>query len=121
MSNADHVEIHAPSGDEICFGPGTGWVVPSGYSFEFRMDGNLHILNPAGEGVWSSETGGSGATRLCFQDGALRLYSPDEREPVWSTDTGGHPGAFLMFQNDGNLVVYAADREALWATGTNGK
>jgi len=120
MSATDSVEIHPPIGDEICFGLETGWTVPSGYRFEFAPDGNLHILNPAGEQVWRSETADSGATRLCFQEGALCLYS-DQPDPVWSTNTEGHPGAFFAFQNDGNLVVYSAAREALWATGTNGK
>src|SRR5947207_5980179 len=120
MSAVENIELHPPPGEDCAFGPETTWLVGSGYLFEFTPDGNLQILNPAGEKVWESGTAGTGAKKFSVRsDGALLLSSGNGAEPLWQTGSGRSPGAFLAFQNDGNLVLYSAEREPLWATATN--
>jgi hypothetical protein len=116
----EDIELHAPPGENCTFGPKTTWRVGSGYRFEFTADGNLQILNPAGDKVWESDTARSGAQKCSLRpDGVLLLSSAVAT--IWRANVGSSPGAFLAFQNDGNLVLYSANHEPLWATKTNGK
>jgi hypothetical protein len=122
MPTWENIEIHPPPGENCTFGPETTWLVASGYRFEFTVDGNLQILNPAREKVWESGTAGSEARKFSLQpSGELSLHAGNGGEALWRASIGGSPGAFLAFQNDGNLVLYSAEREPLWATDTNGK
>ena len=122
MPTVENIELHAPPGEDCAFGPETTWLVGSGYLFEFTPDGNLQILNPAGEKVWESGTAGTGAQKFSVRsDGVLSLSSGNGAEPFWQTASAGSSGAFLAFQSDGNLVLYSAERKPLWATDTNGK
>lgn len=116
----EDIELHAAPGEDCTFGPGTTWLVGSGYRFEFTADGNLQILNPAGEKVWESETARSGAQKFSIRaDGVLLLSSV--AGTIWRPTIASSPGAFLAFQTDGNLVLYSAKRDPLWASETNGK
>jgi hypothetical protein len=83
-------------------------------------DGNL-VLYAAGYRVlWSSGTGGRGATHAVMQgDGNLVLYTAGNAA-IWATNTFGNSGAFAVLQNDGNFVIYNSSTVPKWATGTGG-
>jgi surface antigen len=91
------------------------------YGLLLQSDGNLVVYGPGYHVLWSSGTGGSGATRLVMQtDGNLVLYNANT--PVWFTATGGTGAAHLSLQTDGNLVVYNDASSAVeWQSGTSGQ
>jgi hypothetical protein len=117
-----NIEIHVLGADEVLFLPGARWKVESGYTFEFRPNGNFEVRNPAKVLVWESATGDLGATKLALQpNGNLLICAGVDPVPLWQSGTAGNPGAFIAFQQDGNFVVYGRDTHPLWASDTVGK
>ena len=109
-----------PSGANCDFIVDTAWRTLSGYTLVFALDGNLELLDPAGQLLWESGTSGKFARLLSMQtDGNLVIYETSRRRAIWSTDTAGNPGAFLSVQEDGNVVIYTSSGTPIWATGTN--
>ncbi|WP_169727332.1 LysM peptidoglycan-binding domain-containing protein [Segniliparus rugosus] len=85
------------------------------FTLTLQDDGNL-VLAEGSTPVWSTQTNGTGASRLEVQtDGNVVLYT-DSNESKWATGTSGQ--VRLELQNDRNLVVYGADGSALWNSGT---
>src|SRR5439155_22355987 len=59
------------------------------WTLRFTSHGDLVLFNPNGDRQWESDTRGSGANRLVFQqDGNLVLYTATSK-PVWWTATHG--------------------------------
>lgn len=83
------------------------------YAMVMQGDGNLVIYGPSGP-TWSSNTVGSGGTKVIMQgDGNLVIYTASGT-PVFATGTRGSNAALVM-QNDSNLVIYASSG-AVWAS-----
>ena len=89
------------------------------FTLVMQTDGNLvHYWNGM-YALWSSNTTGTGATRVVMQDdGNLVVYDAFSTG-IWSSVTAGYPGAHLAVQNDGDLVVYSAGL-VVWSSGTGG-
>lgn len=99
-------------GQELCSADGR-FVLP------MQQDGNLVLYQGVGQAIWSSNTGGSGATKMIFQnDGNLVIYKGSDA--VWSSETGGSFAQSLVLQKDGNLVL-RKDNNAIWDTKTGGR
>jgi hypothetical protein len=84
--------------------------------FTLRMlqDGNLVLLNDAGDVKWHAGTAPNrGAVATMQRDGNLTIVSA-KNKPLWHTATQG-AGANLHVQNDGNLTVRMPDGKVLWA------
>jgi hypothetical protein len=117
-----NIEIHVSGSEEVLFLPGACWRVDSGYTFEFRPNGNFEVRNPVGTLVWQSGTGDLGATKLTLlPDGEVLICAGNDSIPLWQSGTAENPGAFVAFQQDGNFVVYDKNAHPLWASDTVGK
>ncbi len=78
-------------------------------------DGNFVVYQVGGSAVWSTQTGGSGATHMAMQtDGNLVLYTAGG-VAVWSSSTAPSSNDYLSMQDDMNLVVYSGSGSALWS------
>jgi hypothetical protein len=83
------------------------------FSLVMQTDGNLVIYGPGGP-TWSSNTAGSGGSRVVMQgDGNLVMYTA-AGAPVFATNTRGAAAALVM-QNDSNLVEYTSSGP-VWAS-----
>ncbi|HMS31035.1 MAG TPA: hypothetical protein PJ984_01430 [Candidatus Saccharibacteria bacterium] len=84
-----------------------------------QKDGNLVIYSNFMP-TWSTNTSGSGATKLVMQhDGNLVLYTASMK-PVWASGTDGNPGTYFVIQTDGNLVLYRTSGLPAWVSYTIG-
>lgn len=96
---------------------GVSLVSPSGvYACIMQGDGNLVVYRRGGQAIWSSGTGGRGASTLVVQgDGNLVIYK-NGAGATWSTSTNGVPSPWLVMQDDGNLVLYDNTNRAVWCS-----
>ncbi|MGE7390105.1 Dyp-type peroxidase [Streptomyces sp. NPDC004126] len=80
-----------------------------------QADGDLVLLDSAGNRLWSADTEGTGNEAVFSADGELTVRTAAGAN-LWSSGTGGHPGARLLVRPTGDLVILAGDR-ALWQQG----
>lgn len=90
-------------------------------------NGDLAIYNSKGTRKWHTNTAGSGATQMLWQqDGNLVLYTAGYARAVWASGTDNDcPSSkfpYLATQSDNNLVIYCGvdTKTPLWASGTSG-
>ncbi|KAH9158682.1 hypothetical protein LEN26_002808 [Aphanomyces euteiches] len=86
---------------------------------ELQDDSNLVIFDRDRTPVWSSNTDGSGGSRLIMQnDGNLVLYSQNG-VAVWETRTKGEgQGPYcLTLKDDGYLTIWDSDCYWTWRNG----
>ena len=82
----------------------------------WEEDGNLTLRFYDREILWSSNTGGTGAT-LYFQEGDGKLLIKNQNNTVvWSAGTIG--GNKLWLQSDRNLVLVSSTDQTIWESGT---
>ncbi|WP_194831815.1 LysM peptidoglycan-binding domain-containing protein [Nocardia sp. XZ_19_369] len=87
------------------------------YTLTLQDDGNLVLVEPGGNVVWSTLTHNQGVERATLQDdGNFVLYKGEGS--AWSTETNGKDADRLVVQADRNLVLYGKDGSALWASDT---
>ncbi|TQS41203.1 hypothetical protein [Cryptosporangium phraense] len=106
---------------------GQSWTMYRGTATIRLVNGDLGIYNKSGVLKWHTNTKGSGATQMLWQqDGNLVLYTAGYAKAVWSSKTynkcTGFKFPYLATQSDNNLVIYcgAEGTNALWASHTNG-
>lgn len=103
------------------FARGQRWEGPAGHVLQFGEDGNLALLNPAGEVVWESGTARLAPAKVVLRTSGEFAICDWRGYPVWSTPAAPHPGSYLVLQPDGNLVLYSDEGVPLWETGTAGR
>ncbi|MCB9331078.1 MAG: ricin-type beta-trefoil lectin domain protein [Lewinellaceae bacterium] len=82
----------------------------------WEEDGNLTLRFYDREILWSSNTGGTGAT-LYFQESDGKLLIKDQNNKVvWSAGTIG--GNKLWLQSNRNLVLVSSTDQTVWQSGT---
>jgi endonuclease/exonuclease/phosphatase family metal-dependent hydrolase len=90
------------------------------YKLIVHENGDLVLLNIAGQTLWHTNTPGSGATVLAMQgDGNLVLYR--DGSPVWDTDTATYstaiyPALALIVKDDGNVALETSANTPIWQT-----
>ena len=96
----------------------------SRYKLKLKENGELDIYC-ASQYIWSSNTAGSNATKLHFQnDGNLVLYT-ESGSTVWETDTNTEYGYVpekvdkVVLQDNGNLVMSFPNNDVKWTSGSN--
>lgn len=106
---------------------GQSWTMFRGTATLKLSNGDLAIFDKSGVLKWHTNTKGSGATQMLWQqDGNLVLYTAGYAKAVWSSKTydkcAGFKFPYLTTQSDNNLVIYcgAEGTTALWASNTAG-
>ncbi|GAA0235289.1 hypothetical protein [Cryptosporangium japonicum] len=107
---------------------GKSWTFYKGTATLRMVNGDLGVYNKAGVRKWHTNTAGSGATQMLWQqDGNLVLYTSGYGRAVWASNTANKCDRYSEFpilatQSDNNLVIYCgiAGTKAIWATHTNG-
>jgi hypothetical protein len=76
----------------------------------------FHLAVGGYAALWTTGTGGRGATAWMQTDGNFVIYDQDGR-PLWALGTNGcgSQGAWLRVQRDANLVLYTRDWTPIWA------
>ncbi|MFA0964036.1 M57 family metalloprotease [Roseivirga sp. BDSF3-8] len=83
-----------------------------------QSDGNF-VLYKYNVPIWSSNTGGTSATKAIMQgDGNLVVYDNSFND-YWDSGTNNRHNAFAVIQDDGNFVIYQGGT-AFWDSGTAG-
>jgi RHS repeat-associated protein len=91
------------------------WSPSGAYFAEFQGDGNFVVYTAGNIPLWSTGTGGRGATAVVFQtDGNLVVYAGGT--PLWSSASYMGAGGTLVMQDDGDLVVYNASSYPIWSS-----
>ena len=91
------------------------------YQLVLHHDGNMTLVTEAKEVLWSSNTTGLEAFRLCIDDVSRGLCLQDrDGKVLWTLPTKSYEirGDRLIVQDDGNLVFYDGTVPS-WATNTN--
>lgn len=99
-----------------------GTVITEGQSFKSRSakltftTGTLSVTSNAGKTLWSSPSGGAGATAVMQTDGTLAIHKADGT--LGWTASSGTANGYALLQDRGNLVVYNSVGQAQWSSGT---
>ncbi|WP_406056305.1 hypothetical protein OG462_09295 [Streptomyces sp. NBC_01077] len=101
------------------------------------QDGDLRVVDPSGDQLWSSDTAGNAGATLQFVDAppSVQIIGSDGT-PLWLSNRVQAPcpagtviapgwqiaagGAVLVMQFDGNLVLLDPYTQPVWATRTTG-
>lgn len=85
----------------------------NGYRLAMNTDGNLVLYTDHAVPLWTSATGGRGASAMTLQPDGNLVVRTTAGVATWSTGTRG--ATSLSVQDDGNVVLRAGSR-LLWCT-----
>lgn len=102
------------SGSAKVLGAGQSVYSPDGYQLTLTTGGNLELVAPLGNVVWSTGTSGSG-NWVAFANGNLIVYS-SAGTALWASNSGNNPGAQLYVGDNGVLGVITTANKLAWSS-----